>query len=83
MKLPKDYTERVYAGVLGKIIGVYLGILAAVLGSSLGCAFFDDIAECDHLRLLHLRQAAHVVIGNTSRTYKSDTDRQDKLSFPH
>jgi ADP-ribosylglycohydrolase len=23
--LPKDYTERVYAGVLGKIIGVYLG----------------------------------------------------------
>lgn len=25
MGLPKDYTERVYAGVLGKIIGVYLG----------------------------------------------------------
>lgn len=25
MKLPKDYAERVYAGVLGKIIGVYLG----------------------------------------------------------
>ncbi len=25
MALPKDYTERVYAGVLGKIIGVYLG----------------------------------------------------------
>ncbi|HET6823153.1 MAG TPA: ADP-ribosylglycohydrolase family protein [Anaerolineales bacterium] len=25
MKLPSDYTERVYAGVLGKIIGVYLG----------------------------------------------------------
>lgn len=24
-KLPKDYVERVYAGVLGKIIGVYLG----------------------------------------------------------
>ncbi len=23
--LPSDYTERVYAGVLGKIIGVYLG----------------------------------------------------------
>src|SRR4051812_21158034 len=23
--LPPDYTERVYAGVLGKIIGVYLG----------------------------------------------------------
>ncbi len=25
MKLPDDYVERVYAGVLGKIIGVYLG----------------------------------------------------------
>ena len=25
MQLPKDYSERVYAGVLGKIIGVYLG----------------------------------------------------------
>ena len=25
MNLPKDYAERVYAGVLGKIIGVYLG----------------------------------------------------------
>ena len=25
MKLPPDYDERVYAGVLGKIIGVYLG----------------------------------------------------------
>src|SRR5918992_1052398 len=25
MKIPSDYTERVYAGVLGKIIGVYLG----------------------------------------------------------
>ena len=23
--LPSDYEERVYAGVLGKIIGVYLG----------------------------------------------------------
>ncbi|HZM21093.1 MAG TPA: ADP-ribosylglycohydrolase family protein, partial [Anaerolineales bacterium] len=25
MKFPLDYAERVYAGVLGKIIGVYLG----------------------------------------------------------
>ena len=25
MSLPKDYAERVYAGVLGKLIGVYLG----------------------------------------------------------
>src|SRR5574338_1660460 len=25
MSLPQDYVERVYAGVLGKIIGVYLG----------------------------------------------------------
>ena len=25
MDLPNDYLERVYAGVLGKIIGVYLG----------------------------------------------------------
>src|SRR5215207_4123234 len=25
MPLPLDYTERVYAGVLGKLIGVYLG----------------------------------------------------------
>lgn len=25
MPLPSDYTERVYAGVLGKLIGVYLG----------------------------------------------------------
>jgi ADP-ribosylglycohydrolase len=25
MPIPKDYVERVYAGVLGKIIGVYLG----------------------------------------------------------
>ncbi len=25
MTIPQDYTERVYAGVLGKIIGVYLG----------------------------------------------------------
>src|SRR5436190_2528618 len=25
MALPQDYTERVYAGILGKIIGVYLG----------------------------------------------------------
>lgn len=25
MTLPQDYTERVYAGVLGKMIGVYLG----------------------------------------------------------
>jgi ADP-ribosylglycohydrolase len=25
LRIPSDYTERVYAGVLGKIIGVYLG----------------------------------------------------------
>jgi ADP-ribosylglycohydrolase len=25
MPMPGDYAERVYAGVLGKIIGVYLG----------------------------------------------------------
>src|SRR5579871_2862736 len=25
MRFPSDYAERVYAGVLGKIIGVYLG----------------------------------------------------------
>ena len=25
MPIPIDYEERVYAGVLGKIIGVYLG----------------------------------------------------------
>ncbi len=25
MPIPDDYTERVYAGVLGKLIGVYLG----------------------------------------------------------
>ena len=25
MAIPQDYLERVYAGVLGKIIGVYLG----------------------------------------------------------
>ncbi len=25
MNLPADYYERVYAGILGKIIGVYLG----------------------------------------------------------
>ena len=25
MPIPSDYAERVYAGVLGKIIGVYLG----------------------------------------------------------
>ncbi len=25
MTLPPNYAERVYAGVLGKIIGVYLG----------------------------------------------------------
>ena len=25
MALPQDYAERVYAGVLGKMIGVYLG----------------------------------------------------------
>jgi len=25
MSAPNDYLERVYAGVLGKIIGVYLG----------------------------------------------------------
>ena len=25
MTLPEDYVERVYAGVLGKAIGVYLG----------------------------------------------------------
>ena len=25
MSLPNDYAERVYAGVLGKIIGVYVG----------------------------------------------------------
>jgi hypothetical protein len=25
MAIPIDYAERVYAGVLGKIIGVYLG----------------------------------------------------------
>jgi ADP-ribosylglycohydrolase len=25
MPFPHDYAERVYAGVLGKIIGVYLG----------------------------------------------------------
>ena len=25
MSLPADYAERVYAGVLGKSIGVYLG----------------------------------------------------------
>ena len=25
MSIPNDYLERVYAGVLGKLIGVYLG----------------------------------------------------------
>ena len=25
MNIPNDYVERVYAGVLGKLIGVYLG----------------------------------------------------------
>lgn len=25
MELPSDYYQRVYAGVLGKLIGVYLG----------------------------------------------------------
>jgi ADP-ribosylglycohydrolase len=25
MSFPKDYLERIYAGVLGKLIGVYLG----------------------------------------------------------
>ncbi len=25
MKIQSDYTDRVYAGVLGKLIGVYLG----------------------------------------------------------
>ena len=25
MTIPADYTEKVYAGVLGKLIGVYLG----------------------------------------------------------
>lgn len=25
MELPSDYESRVYAGVLGKLIGVYLG----------------------------------------------------------
>jgi hypothetical protein len=25
LTFPRDYAERVYAGVLGKIIGVYLG----------------------------------------------------------
>lgn len=25
MSVPHDYVERVYAGVLGKLIGVYLG----------------------------------------------------------
>jgi hypothetical protein len=25
MPIPHDYAERVYAGVLGKLIGVYLG----------------------------------------------------------
>ena len=25
MSIPADYAERIYAGVLGKIIGVYLG----------------------------------------------------------
>ena len=27
MNLEEDYAERVYAGVLGKLIGVYLGDL--------------------------------------------------------
>ena len=25
MQVPNDYLERVYAGVLGKLVGVYLG----------------------------------------------------------
>ena len=25
MQIPNDYLERVYAGVLGKLVGVYLG----------------------------------------------------------
>ena len=25
MKVPKDYLEKVYSGILGKLIGVYLG----------------------------------------------------------
>jgi ADP-ribosylglycohydrolase len=25
MPIPEDYLERVYAGILGKIVGVYLG----------------------------------------------------------
>jgi hypothetical protein len=25
LPIPNDYAERVYAGVLGKLIGVYLG----------------------------------------------------------
>jgi hypothetical protein len=31
MNFPIDYAERVYAGVLGKIIGVYLGRCAGYL----------------------------------------------------
>ena len=26
MPIPADYEERVYAGILGKIIGIYLGV---------------------------------------------------------
>jgi hypothetical protein len=32
MSLPADYVERVYAGVLGKLIGVYLGQVGGQAG---------------------------------------------------
>jgi hypothetical protein len=59
MTLPQDYLERVYAGVLGKIIGVYLGrpfeggdenvLTDAASLSALGDDTIDHVHQSDAL----------------------------------
>jgi hypothetical protein len=48
MDFPMDYVERVYAGILGKIIGVYLGrpIEGWTYGHILEHGFLSTVGGC-------------------------------------
>jgi len=62
MVVPHDYAERVYAGVLGKIIGVYLGRPIEGWTYEQVSATFGEIAYYVHDRSVDNRQNRHLVV---------------------
>ena len=51
MKLDKTYQEKVYAGVLGKIIGVYLGRPFEQWSHKL---IMEKLGPIEYLSLIHI-----------------------------